>query len=71
MWHERNDYNGNQFNFQIGALIGRESGSEKGDWKINDRGEKIIWSGKAEVGVWQNFGVGLDYGKKYCVELLE
>jgi hypothetical protein len=63
VWHERNDYNGNQFNFQIGTLIGRESALKKDDWKINDKNDKIVWSTKAESG-WQNFAITLDYVKK-------
>lgn len=65
VWHERNDYNGNQFNFEIGSLIGRESATKKNDWKFTGRDDKVIWTGHAEEGQWQNFAITLDYTKKY------
>lgn len=72
VWHERNDYNGNQFNFQIGSLIGRELASKKDDWKISGKDDKIVWSTKMEVEEkqWQNFAITLDYVKKYGFVLL-
>ncbi|KAF2424474.1 hypothetical protein EJ08DRAFT_575525, partial [Tothia fuscella] len=62
VWHETNDYNANQFSFQTGKLIGRENEGEGSDWKITDRAGKVVWRGKRSD-EWQNFGVGLDYGK--------
>lgn len=66
VWHERGDYNGNQFNFETGALIGREGEAGGGKtWKLLGRKEDILWSEAIEEGVWSNFAVTLDFEKKY------
>jgi hypothetical protein len=64
VWHERNDFSGSQFNFQTGTLIGRPIVGDPSDWKLLDRKDKVIWQGKKESSVWQNFAITLDYGKK-------
>ncbi|TID25162.1 glycoside hydrolase family protein [Venturia nashicola] len=63
VWHERNDYNGNQFNFQTGALIGKETLTKKDDWKVLGKDDKVIWSGGKVSGEWENFAITLDYTK--------
>lgn len=65
MWHEAGDYSSNQFNFQAGTLIGRETEDEPDTWKVLDRTNKLIWSTPMETGVWQNFAITLDFEEKY------
>jgi hypothetical protein len=65
VWHEAGDYSSNQFNFQAGTLIGRES-IEADTWKLLDRNNQLIWSTPIESGVWQNFAITLDFEEKYA-----
>lgn len=65
VWHERADYNGNQFNFETGALIGRETLTKKDDWKVLGKDDKVMWTGAKVEGQWENFAITLDYTKKY------
>jgi hypothetical protein len=65
VWHERQDYQGFQFQFQTGSLIRRENESPFTFWKILDRQRRIIWSGLMDFREWQNFAVTLDFKKKF------
>ncbi|KAF7547439.1 hypothetical protein G7Z17_g7713 [Cylindrodendrum hubeiense] len=62
VWHEAADYSANQFNFQAGTLIGRES-VPKDTYKLLDRNNTEIWSTPILAGVWQNFAITLDFDK--------
>ncbi|ORY60236.1 uncharacterized protein BCR38DRAFT_398434 [Pseudomassariella vexata] len=61
VWHERADYNGNQFNFQTGTVIGQSYA--KDTFKILDRQNVLVWSTPIDATAWQNFAVTLDFDK--------
>ena len=63
VWHEAADYSANQFNFELGAILGQDS-LPKNTYKVLDRKNKQIWSTPIEKAEWQNFAIQLDYGKK-------
>ncbi|KAF9879677.1 hypothetical protein CkaCkLH20_02488 [Colletotrichum karsti] len=61
VWHETAAYDANQFNFQVGTLIGRE-GLPEDTWKLLDRDNKLVWSTPVAMdGSWQNFALTLDF----------
>ncbi|QDS75362.1 hypothetical protein FKW77_002307 [Venturia effusa] len=63
VWHEKNDYNGNQFSFETGALIGRENATKADDWKFLGRDDKVVFTVAKAAGDWDNFAITLDYTK--------
>ncbi|KAH8891849.1 hypothetical protein GQ53DRAFT_138589 [Thozetella sp. PMI_491] len=62
VWHEAADYSANQFNFELGTILGQES-LAKSTYKVLDRKNKQIWSTAIEKNEWQNFAIQLDYSK--------
>lgn len=63
-WHEAGDYSANQFNFNTGTLIGRESLAEPNTYKLLNRDEELLWETPIIEGEWQNFGITLDFDEK-------
>ncbi|KAI1852265.1 hypothetical protein JX266_002443 [Neoarthrinium moseri] len=61
VWHETSDYSANQFNFEMGTLIGKSG--DKNTFKVTNRQNNVIWSTAIDNTVWQNFAVTLDYNK--------
>ncbi|KAI1338606.1 hypothetical protein F5Y15DRAFT_386364 [Xylariaceae sp. FL0016] len=62
VWHESSDYSANQFNFELGTIIGK-SGSDKNTFKILNRQNTQVWSTPVDSKAWQNFAVTLDFTK--------
>ncbi|KAI0146535.1 hypothetical protein BJ166DRAFT_66721 [Pestalotiopsis sp. NC0098] len=60
IWHERADYNGNQFNFETGTLIDHPE-VDKNTFKITNRNSEVVWSTPIDQSGWQNFAVTLDF----------
>ena len=63
VWHEAADYSSNQFNFEIGTILGQTS-LPKNNFKILNRQNKQIWSKAMEESGWQNFAITLDFDRK-------
>lgn len=63
VWHEAADYSSNQFNFEVGNLIGREEGDGK-SFKLLNRREQKLWETDVLFGVWNNFAITLDFEEK-------
>jgi hypothetical protein len=73
VWHERNDYNGNQFSFNTGIMLSQDkptdsnastTGLDKNLWKILNNKNDIVWATQIVWDGWQNFAVTLDYVNK-------
>ncbi|KAI2640789.1 hypothetical protein GGS26DRAFT_539797 [Hypomontagnella submonticulosa] len=62
VWHETSDYSANQFNFQLGTIIGK-SGSDKNNFKVLNRQNSQVWSTPVDATAWQNFAITLDFNK--------
>ncbi|KAF2729976.1 hypothetical protein EJ04DRAFT_580217 [Polyplosphaeria fusca] len=69
VWHERADYAGNQFTF-VGGVVLRQDGGDGVDsegarrrWTVQGAGNGVVWQTVILEGVWQNFGIRLDYGE--------
>jgi hypothetical protein len=63
VWHETAAYDANQFNFEVGTVIGQEA--KGGDtYKLLDRNYKILWETPIVEDEWQNFAITVDYAKK-------
>jgi hypothetical protein len=74
VWHERSDYNGNQFTFVGGVVLPGDGGTgvdtpaERKVWKIqNFKNEFIFQTPILFKGTWQNFAVQLDHTNS-CVQ---
>ncbi|KAK3941081.1 hypothetical protein QBC46DRAFT_286960 [Diplogelasinospora grovesii] len=64
VWHEASDYSANQFNFEMGTIIGQqESSLPKNTFKVLNRQNKMIWSTPVDGTAWQNFALQLDFNK--------
>jgi hypothetical protein len=65
VWHERADYGGNQFTFVGGVVLGVDGGTgveKRESWKVqNSKNEFVFQTPILFKGMWQNFGVQLDY----------
>jgi hypothetical protein len=73
VWHERADYNGNQFTFVGGVVLVGDGGTgvdtkeERETWKVQNSGNEFIFATPILFGrEWQNFAVQLDYSAS-CV----
>jgi hypothetical protein len=73
VWHERNDYNGNQFSFNTGIMLAQDkptdtnvstTGLDKNLWKILNNKNDVIWTTYIVWDNWQNFAVTVDYVNK-------
>jgi hypothetical protein len=74
VWHEKADYSGNQFTFVGGVVLPVDGGKDtRGDvWRVQNWRNEFVFETPIEFGdgrgkgkkVWQNFGVGLDYGNE-------
>jgi hypothetical protein len=73
VWHERNDYNGNQFSFNTGIMLGQNkptdsnvsmTGLNENLWKILNNNNDVIWTTSIAWDAWQNFAVTVDYMNK-------
>ena len=64
VWHEAADYSANQFNFNMGTLIGREDVAEPNTYKLLNRQEQLLWQTEILEGEWQNFGITLNFDEK-------
>ncbi|KAI0600016.1 hypothetical protein F4775DRAFT_86016 [Biscogniauxia sp. FL1348] len=62
VWHEAADFSGNQFNFEMGTLIGT-SGADKNNFKILNRQNAEVFSVPVDDAAWQNFAITLDFEK--------
>ncbi|EEY18930.1 conserved hypothetical protein [Verticillium alfalfae VaMs.102] len=60
VWHETAVFDANQFNFQTGTIIGQPE-LPANTWKLLDRNNALLWSTPVLDGVWQNFGLTLDF----------
>ena len=78
VWHEANDYASNQFSINAGIMLAQDQpidtnvstiGLDRRLWKILDRRNNVVWTTRISGDEWQNFGVTLDYGKKYVENL--
>jgi hypothetical protein len=63
VWHETAAYDANQFNFEVGSILG-QSGLPKNTYKLLDRNNKQVWNTPVKDAVWQNFGITLDFSAK-------
>ncbi|PVI07429.1 glycoside hydrolase family 131 protein [Periconia macrospinosa] len=67
VWHERADYVGNQFTFVGGVVLkvdggtGEDTKEERESWKVQGRGNDIVFRAPILFDQWQNFAVQLDY----------
>lgn len=66
VWHETADYSANQFNFEVGTVIGQENSLPADTYKVLDRHYQQIWATPILEDEWQNFAITLDFDKK-CV----
>jgi hypothetical protein len=66
VWHEKADYSGNQFTFVSGVVLPGDGGTDtRGDlWRVQNGRNEFVFQTPIMNGVWQNFGVMLDYGNK-------
>jgi hypothetical protein len=66
VWHERADYNGNQFTFVGGIVLPGDGGKDQegGKWRVQNKKNEFVFEVAIEKRQWQNFGVQLDYGNK-------
>ncbi|KAI1498813.1 hypothetical protein F5X99DRAFT_391876 [Biscogniauxia marginata] len=62
VWHETSDFSANQFNFELGTLIGT-SGADKNNFKILNRQNTEVFSVPVDEAAWQNFAITLDFDK--------
>lgn len=63
VWHETAAYDANQFNFEVGTIIGQESlGGDT--YKLLDREYKVLWETPVLEDEWQNFAVTVDFDAK-------
>ncbi|KAK9782104.1 hypothetical protein AB5N19_00431 [Seiridium cardinale] len=60
VWHERSDFDGNQFNFETGTLIDQPD-VDKNTFKITNRQSEVVWTTPIDSSAWQNFAVTLDF----------
>ena len=75
VWHEANDYASNQFSINAGVMLSQDNPKEEGKpdstkldkrlWKVLDRKNNVIWTGRIKYGVWQNFAITMDIEKKW------
>ena len=63
VWHETAAYDANQFNFEVGSILG-QAGLPGNTYKLLDRNNRQVWSTAVKNGVWQNFAVTLDFSAK-------
>lgn len=74
VWHERADYQGNQFSFTAGLLLPGDGGDgvdtreRKESFKLQDNKNKILFEVPIQWRGWQNFAVQLDYDKRYAYQ---
>jgi len=63
VWHERADYNGNQFACVGGIVLPGDGGlDQRGDkWRVQNAKNEFVFEVPIEHKKWQNFGVQLDY----------
>lgn len=60
VWHETAAYDANQFNFEVGTIIGQEElGGDS--YKLLDREYKVLWETPVLEDEWQNFAVTLAF----------
>ncbi|TLD30352.1 hypothetical protein PspLS_01915 [Pyricularia sp. CBS 133598] len=62
VWHETADYSANQFNFEMGSILGQPD-LPSDTFKILDRRNRQIWSTPIDETAWNNFAVTIDYVK--------
>ncbi|KAI1487164.1 hypothetical protein F5X96DRAFT_672931 [Biscogniauxia mediterranea] len=62
VWHEAADFSANQFNFEMGTIIGT-SGADKNNFKILNRQNTEVFSVPVDDAAWQNFAITLDFDK--------
>ncbi|KAI5926628.1 hypothetical protein F4810DRAFT_479078 [Camillea tinctor] len=62
VWHEAADFSANQFNFEMGTIIGT-SGADKDNFKILNRQNTEVFSVPVDEAAWQNFAITLDFDK--------
>ncbi|KAL8366979.1 hypothetical protein RB595_009162 [Gaeumannomyces hyphopodioides] len=62
VWHETSDYSANQFNFEMGTILGQTS-LPRDTFKILNRQNRQIWSTKVDSAAWNNFAIKIDYTK--------
>ena len=63
MWHEAADYSANQFNFEVGTILGQTS-LPKDTFKILNRQNRQVWATPIDYAAWQNFAITLDFSRK-------
>lgn len=68
LWHEKADYNGNQYTFVGGTVLPVDGGLDgQGDkWRVQNAKNEFVFEVPIDGREWQNFGVQLDYNIK-CV----
>jgi hypothetical protein len=66
VWHERADYNGNQFTFVGGVVLPGDGGKDQegGKWRVQNKKNEFVYEVGIEKREWQNFGVQLDYANR-------
>jgi hypothetical protein len=66
VWHERADYNGNQFTFVGGVVLPGDGGkdTEGGKWRVQNAKNEFVFQVPIEKREWQNFGIQLNYANK-------
>lgn len=63
VWHERNDYSANQFEFETGTLLDGTTDDPKA-WKMLNETGDLVWETPMEWSEWQNFALTFDYAQK-------
>jgi hypothetical protein len=63
VWHERNDFTANQFEFETGTLLDGKTTDRKA-WKMLNETGDLVWQTQMDWNEWQNFAVTFDYAKK-------
>jgi len=74
VWHEANSYAFNQFSLNAGIMLEQDNpensnvtttGLPKTLWKVLNSENDVIYKSPMLWDEWQNFGVTLDYEKRY------
>jgi len=65
VFHERKDGKGYHFAVKAGTLVGKETQTDRRNWKVLNRNNDVIFQTPLSTSEWENFAVTLDFGKKY------
>lgn len=63
VWHERNDFTANQFEFETGTLLEGTTINPK-NWKLLNQTGDVVWQTPMDWSEWQNWALTFDYANK-------